>query len=97
MHRFIYEAQNDWAFKSDAVSQLRNLAKPLGLDMGKYDACMESAKYAGRIQASFDEGMKLKVPSTPTFVIGGRMMSGGIPYDEMKRLVDSIAPPAPAP
>jgi hypothetical protein len=47
--------------------------------MAKYDACMESAKYAGRIQASFDEGMKIKVPRRPTFVIGGRMMSGGIP------------------
>ena len=56
MHRFIYEAQNDWAFKSDAVSQLRNLAKPLGIDMAQYDACMQSAKYAGRIQASLDEG-----------------------------------------
>ena len=94
MHRFIYEAQNDWAFKPDAVGELRKLAKPLGIDMPKYDACMESAKYAGRIQASFDEGMKIKVPSTPTFVIGGRMMSGGIPYDVMKHIVDSIAPAA---
>ena len=35
MHRFIYEAQNDWAFKSDAVGELRKLAKPLGIDMGR--------------------------------------------------------------
>ena len=97
MHRFIYEAQNDWAFKSDAVGELRKLAKPLGIDMPKYDACMESAKYAGRIQASFDEGMKVKVPSTPTFVIGGRMTSGGIPYDALKKIVDSIAPLPAAP
>ena len=89
MHRFIYEAQNDWAFKSDAVSQLRNLAK--------YDACMQSAKYAGRIQASSDEGTRLGVPSTPTFVIGGRRVSGNLPYDALKHIVDSIAPVAPAP
>jgi protein-disulfide isomerase len=97
MHRFIYEAQNDWAFKSDAVSQLRNLAKPLGIDMAQYDACMQSAKYAGRIQASLDEGTKLGVPSTPTFVIGGRRVSGNLPYDALKHIVDSIAPVAPAP
>lgn len=96
MHHFIYEAQNDWSFKSDAAAQLRTLAKPAGLDLAKYDACMESAKYAGRIQASFDEGMKMKVPSTPTFVIGGQLMSGGMPYDAIKKVVDSIAPP-PAP
>ena len=96
MHRFIYEAQNDWAFQSDAVNELRSLAKPLGIDLGKYDACMQSAKYAGRIQASFDEGMKLGVPSTPTFVIAGRLHSGNLPYDALKAIVDSIAPPSPA-
>ena len=97
MHRFIYEAQNDWAFKSDAVSQLRNLAKPLGIDLAKYDACMQSAKYAGRIQASSDEGTRLGVPSTPPFVIGGRRVSGNLPYDALKHIVDSIAPVAPTP
>ena len=97
MHRFIYEAQNDWAFKSDAVSQLRNLAKPLGIDLAKYDACMQSAKYAGRIQASSDEGTRLGVPSTPTFVVGGRRVSGNLPYDALKHIVDSIAPVAPTP
>lgn len=97
MHRFIYEAQNDWAFKPNALSELRSLAKPIGIDVDKWDACMESARYAGRIQASYDEGMKLGVPSTPTFVIGGRMMSGGIPYDALKRIVDSIAPPVATP
>jgi hypothetical protein len=30
-------------------------------------------------------------------VIGGRMTSGGIPYDVLKHMVDSIAPVAPAP
>lgn len=96
MHRFIYEAANDWAFQSDAANELRSLVKPLGIDLGKYDACMQSAKYAGRIQASFDEGVKLGVPSTPTFVIGGRLHSGNLPYDALKAIVDSIAPPLPA-
>lgn len=96
MHRFIYEAQNDWAFQSDAAGELRDLAKPLGIDMGKYDACMQGAKHAGRIQASFDEGMKLGVPSTPTFLINGQFRSGNLPYDVLRAIVDSISPPPAA-
>ena len=96
-HRFIYEAQSDWAARRDAAGDLRVIVKSTGADMGKYDACMQSARYAGRIQASHDEAIKLGVPSTPTFLIGGRLYPGGLPYDQMKRLVDSIAGPAPAP
>jgi protein-disulfide isomerase len=96
-HRLIYEAQADWAGSPDAAGDLRDIIKALGADMGKYDDCMQSAKYAGRIQASLDEGTKLGVPSTPTFLVGGRLYPGGLPYDVLKKLVDSLAgAPAPA-
>lgn len=97
MHRFIYESQSDWSFRGNAASQFHDLAKPLGIDMGKYDSCMQTAKYAGRIQASFDEGMKLGVPSTPTFFINGQLHSGNLPYDVLKAIVDSLAPAPSAP
>jgi len=69
----------------------------VGLDVGKYDECMKSAKYAGRIQASHDEALKLNVPSTPTFLIAGRLYSNGLTSDELKHLVDSLAPAPPTP
>jgi protein-disulfide isomerase len=97
MHRFIYEAQNDWSMQANAADQFRSLGKSIGLDLSAYDACMQGAKYAGRIQASYDEGMKVGVGSTPSFVIAGRLMAGNLPYDALKQIVDSIAPAAPAP
>jgi len=66
------------------------------VDMGKYDECMQSARYAGRIQASYDEAVKSGVGSTPTFMVGGRLYSGALPYDALKKLVDSLAGAAPA-
>jgi protein-disulfide isomerase len=96
-HRLIYEAQSDWARSPDGAGDIRDIIKAIGVDMKKYDDCMQSAKYAGRIQASLDEGTKLGVPSTPTFLVGGRLYPGGLPYDELKRLVDSlVGAPAPA-
>lgn len=97
MHRFIYESQNDWAFINNAAGHFRDLAKPAGLDVAKYDECMSSARYAGRIQASYDEAVRVGAGSTPTLLIAGRLYGGGLTYDALKRLVDSLAPlPAPA-
>ena len=90
MHELIYQGQPDWS-SGNAGSLLRGYATSVGLDLGKYDACMGSAKYAGRIQASYEEGVKVGVGSTPTLLIGGRLY-GGLGYDEIRRLVDSLAP-----
>lgn len=91
MHRFIYESQNDWAFGRDASGHFRDLAKPAGLDLAKYDECMSSARFAGRIQASYDEAVAVGATGTPALLIGGRIY-GGLPYDALKRIVDSLAP-----
>ena len=55
------------------------------LDLTAYDACMKSAKYAGRIQASYDEGIRVGVSSTPTFLIGGRLYEGVQNSDAIKK------------
>jgi protein-disulfide isomerase len=92
-HGAIYQGQSEWAFKRDAAGRFRDYARRNGLDPAKYDACMQSARYAGRIQASLEEGIKLGVSSTPTFLIGGRLYAGVETYDVIRALVDSLTPP----
>ncbi len=89
-HRRIYEGQQDWAESSDAAPAFRRYAELNGLDLARYDACMKSAKYAGRIQASYDEGVRAGVNSTPTLLIGGRLYQGRLDSDAIARLVDSL-------
>jgi protein-disulfide isomerase len=91
-HQRIYEGQAEWAASSDAASIFRGYAKAIGLDLGRYDACMSSAKYAGRIQASQQEGERLGVNSTPTLLVGGRLYQGRFDSDAIIHLVDSLAP-----
>jgi protein-disulfide isomerase len=55
---------------------------------------MSAGKYAGRIQASYDEGMKAGVSSTPTLLVSGRLYQGRFDSDAISRLVDSLAPRA---
>ena len=98
-HAKIYETQGSWSPRPEAAGAMRGLMKELGLDLGAYDACMTSAKYAGRIQASYQEAVASGVNSTPTFLIGGRLYPGALPYDQIRKVVDSLAgatAPAPA-
>jgi protein-disulfide isomerase len=76
----------------DASGTFRDYARELGLDLAKYDACMASARYAGRIEASKSEGIQVGVTSTPTFLINGRLYPGGgkVYYDMLKAMLDSI-------
>src|SRR5215208_1446841 len=65
-HERIYEGQAEWAASRDGADIFRRYARELGLDLARYDACMAVGKYAGRIQASYEEGAKAGVSSTPT-------------------------------
>lgn len=96
VHRMVYEAQPDWSVKSDATDDFRSFAKAAGVDVGVWDACMTSHKYAGRIQASYDEAVRVGVQSTPTVLIGGRLYAGVQDYETLRKLVDSLAPLPPA-
>lgn len=91
----IFEHQYDWSPLKDASGDFATYAGEVGMDVGAYKACMKSAKYAGRIQASLDEGMRLGVGSTPTFLIGGRLYAEGLSSDRLKALVDSIVATQP--
>jgi protein-disulfide isomerase len=91
-HGIIYRHQQDWAGMRDAAPMFRALADSNRLDLARYDACMKSAKYAGRIQASYDEGVRVGVNSTPTLLVGGRLYQGRLDSDAIARLVDSLSP-----
>ena len=91
-HQRIYDGQSEWATLGDAGPKFREYAQANGLDLKRYDECMASHKYAGRIQASYEEGAKLGVSSTPTLLVGNRLYQGRLDSDAIRRLVDSLAP-----
>src|SRR5215208_5091403 len=91
-HDRIYDSQAEWSAARDATPLLRNYARAVGLDLGRYDTCMKAGKYAGRIQASLNEGVQLGVSSTPTLLVGNRLYRGRLDSDAIIRMVDSLAP-----
>lgn len=93
MNEKIYSWDGNWPDKSNPIGVFSDDAKAVGLDLPKYDACMSSGKYAGRIQAGYNEGLAVGVGSTPTFMINGRLYpgQGSVHYDMLKAMLDSLS------
>jgi protein-disulfide isomerase len=98
MHDALFASQDRW--NTEATSRPRGpiseLAKGIGLDMNKYGACMDADTHRAKIQAHLAEAERRQVNQTPTFVIGGKMIPGAVPYDEFKKYVDEALKSAPA-
>ena len=90
MKQKLYNYQASWAFGTWQMGKFREYAKGAGVNVDQWEGCMESAKYAGRIQASSEEGARLGVNSTPSFLIGGRIYAGVQGSDALRQFVDSI-------
>jgi protein-disulfide isomerase len=71
-------------------SLFRDFARAIGLDLDKYDACMDGQRYAARLDASVQEGEALGVRGTPSFFVNGRPFTGRATSDDFKALVDSL-------
>jgi protein-disulfide isomerase len=97
MHDLIFQNQDRWSShatrRPNAV--LTPLAQQLGLDMAKYQGCVESRKFHPQIKANYDEAVKRGVQFTPTFIFGTQQVSGAISYDQFKGYVDRALASAP--
>lgn len=90
MHDAIFNVQDRWSgYATKRPNRIfSDLARQAGVNMEQYEACVNSNKYAGQIQANVDEGIKQQVSGTPTFFIGRTRVSEPLSYDEFKRYVD---------
>ena len=90
MHDQIF-THHEWAQTGKDPSGLfRDFGKAIGLDLDRYQACVDSRRYAGRIEASRQEGVALGVTGTPTFFLNGVRFQGRPTSDALKAMTDSL-------
>ena len=103
MHDQLFMGQDKW--NGEATSRpkgvFKDYAKAIGLDVDKWESCFDAQKYLRNIQANRAEAERRLVGSTPTFVIGTKMLPGSISFDKFRAYVDTAkterAAAAPAP
>jgi protein-disulfide isomerase len=95
-HNQLYISQeskidNGWANSE----RLKSFAFSLGLDPELFDSCLDSGKYAKRVQSNIAEAKKFGVSGTPTFFIIGpngqqEKLVGAQPYSVFTQVLDSM-------
>lgn len=79
------------------IDNLKGLAGQLSLDQEKFNSCLDSGSKASPVQTDLDDGTKAGVNGTPAFFINGRLISGAVPFEQFKTLIDEeISGSAPA-
>lgn len=71
---------------------LINYAKNLNLNIKQFTQCLDSKKYETEVNSDLQEGIQAGVSGTPTFFIEGEKISGALPFEEFKKVIDSKLP-----
>jgi len=71
-----------------SVEKLKSLASEIGLNRNRFDAALDSKKFAEMVQTDVDDGIKLGLKGTPSLFINGRRMNAKS-YEELKESVDA--------
>lgn len=70
------------------VPDLKEKAGRLGLNVDAFATCLDSGKYAARVQEDLEAGNAAGVKGTPTLFINGRVIPGALPYPAVARIID---------
>jgi len=90
MHDLIFanqEGENQGAFTD---KRLRAFAEKLGLEMGAFNDCFSSSKYADKVKQDGLEGAKAGVQSTPSFLINGKLVVGAQPFSVFQTEIEAF-------
>src|SRR3989344_5685329 len=74
--------------EADIVNGVKEVAQNLGLNEGDFNSCLDSGKKAAEVQKDAEEGSKAGVSGTPAFFINGRLISGAVPFEQFKIVID---------
>ncbi|HSB81127.1 MAG TPA: DsbA family protein, partial [Candidatus Methylomirabilis sp.] len=72
------------------ASRLKQYARDLGLDERAFDTCLDSRKYAQRVEAETIVGRALGATGTPTFLLNGQLLIGAHPFATFQQALDAL-------
>ena len=74
--------------KDNLKEKATGIARDGGLDVAKFQECLDGKKALDAVKADESEAVALGVNSTPTFFINGRRMSGAQTTQDFKQMID---------
>ena len=72
-----------------SVATLKGYAEDLGLDMDRFNTCLDNNAMKAEIDADMAAGREYGVSGTPAFFINGLMLAGAQPFDSFASVIDA--------
>jgi protein-disulfide isomerase len=92
MEETLYGDQNAWVEDSRPERKFFEYARRIGLNADSFRVCLDSRQPWPKIEANRCAGEKLGVGGTPTFFVNGHQLPDPtLAYDDLTRMVDSVA------
>jgi len=89
MVEIFFSSQKQWSSAQNPIDALKKTARFGGMSGTDVDACLANQSVLDHIQGLARKGQdEHKIQATPSFVIGGETISGGMPYADMKVYLD---------
>lgn len=85
MHDKLFENQSDLS-----VDNYKKWAKELGLNSSKFDSCLDTGKFADKVKNGVTEGSNYGVQGTPATFVNGVLVSGAVPIEDFKSIIDPL-------
>lgn len=85
---------HDWIFEQQASVTADTLKAKVSewvtaknLDIMQFNRCFDNKETEAEINAGMDAARKLRVNSTPTVFVNGRMLEGAVPWNRLKAII----------
>jgi protein-disulfide isomerase len=86
-HSSLFKNRSAVAFTS---ARLKQYAGDLGLDEKVFSSCLDSKKYAQRVEAETILGRALGATGTPAFLVNGQLLIGAHPFATFQQALDAL-------
>ncbi|MFH0791594.1 MAG: thioredoxin domain-containing protein [bacterium] len=73
-----------------SLDKFKKWASDLSLDNAKFNSCLDSGKYAQKVQDDYQEGLNKGVNGTPATFVNGQLVSGALPYESFEKIINSL-------
>lgn len=86
----------DLLFQNSSKLEDKNLkeyAKSLGLQMDKFNSCLDSKQYSEEIEKSKQQAIRLGIMAIPSMVVNGTLIQGNQPYEKVKQKIEELLKP----
>ncbi len=86
-HDWIFEKQSE-VTPENVKAKVGEWVQSKGLDTLQFSRCYDTRATEAEIRRNLTEGRQLRVNSTPTLFVNGRMVPGSVPWQQLKAIID---------